>query len=121
VVADRLRVSADVGTNAPLKVGALVAGMVAGADCIDDMELLRHGALAATFAGVRAPSTLGSFLRALDHGNVRQLGAVHREVLAGRRLEVNWGVGKNAVSTPRRGGLGFARCRFLRLGRTRHP
>jgi hypothetical protein len=59
LVADRLRVSAEVGANAPLKVAALVAGMVAGADCIDDTELLRHGALPATFAGVRAPSTLG--------------------------------------------------------------
>ena len=36
----------------------------------------------ATFGGIRAPSTLGSFLRGFDHGNVRQLAAVHRRVLA---------------------------------------
>jgi hypothetical protein len=57
--------------------------MVAGSDCIDDMDLLRHGAIPDTVGGIRAPSTLGSFLRRFDHGNVRQLGAVHRRVLAG--------------------------------------
>jgi hypothetical protein len=56
--------------------------MVAGADDIDGMDLLRHGAIPATLGGIRAPSTLGSFLRAFDHGNVRQLSAVHRRVMA---------------------------------------
>ena len=41
-----------------------MAGMVAGADSISDMDLLRHGAMSRLFAGVRAPSTLGTFLRA---------------------------------------------------------
>jgi hypothetical protein len=58
-----------------------VAGMVAGADTIDGMDLLRHGAIPATVGGIRAPSTLGSFLRAFDHGNVGQLAVVHRRVL----------------------------------------
>ena len=75
-------VKAKVGANAGVKIGSLVAGMVAGADDIDGMDLLRHGAIPATFGGIRAPSTLGSFLRAFDHGNVRQLGSVHRHVLA---------------------------------------
>lgn len=75
-------VKAEVGANAGVKIGSLVAGMVAGADDIDGMDLLRHGAIPATFGGIRAPSTLGSFLRAFDHGNVRQLGSVHRHVLA---------------------------------------
>jgi hypothetical protein len=75
-------VDAKVGANPGVKIGSLVAGMVAGADDIDDMDLLRHGAIPATFGGIRAPSTLGSFLRAFDHGNVRQLQAVHRRVLA---------------------------------------
>ena len=74
--------AAKVGANPGLKIGALVAGMVAGADTIDGMDLLRHGAFPATVGGIRAPSTLGSFLRAFDHGNVRQLAAVHRRVLA---------------------------------------
>src|SRR5690242_13782684 len=38
-----VRVTAKVGANAGLKIGALVAGMVAGADTIDGMDLLRHG------------------------------------------------------------------------------
>ncbi len=74
--------TAEVGVNAGVKVGSLIAGMIAGADDIDGMDLLRHGAIPATFGGVRAPSTLGSFLRAFNHGNVRQLAAVHRRVLA---------------------------------------
>jgi len=77
-----VRVAAKVGANPGLKIGSLVAGMVAGADTIDGMDLLRHGAFPATVGGIRAPSTLGSFLRAFDHGNVRQLAAVHRRVLA---------------------------------------
>jgi hypothetical protein len=39
-----------------------VAGLIAGADSIEGMDLLRHGAIPATFGGIRAPSTLGSFL-----------------------------------------------------------
>ncbi len=62
--------------NAAAKVTALVAGMVAGADSIDDMDLLRHGGMGRVFDGVRAPSTLGSFLRSFRFGHVRQLDAV---------------------------------------------
>jgi hypothetical protein len=76
-----VRVAARVGANPGLKIGSLVAGMVAGADTIDGMDLLRHGAFPATVGGIRAPSTLGSFLRGFDHGNVRQLAAVHRRVV----------------------------------------
>jgi hypothetical protein len=55
--------------------------MVAGADSIDDMALLRHGALGRLFSGLRAPSTLGSFLRSFSFGYVRQLDAVASRVL----------------------------------------
>jgi Transposase DDE domain group 1 len=82
LVAEHVQVTAEVGANRGVKVGSLVAGMVAGADSIDGMDLLRHGAIPATFAGIRAPSTLGSFLWAFDYGTVRQLAAVHRRVLA---------------------------------------
>jgi hypothetical protein len=82
LVAEHVQVAAKVGANPGLKIGSLVTGMIAGADNIDGMDLLRHGAITATFGGIRAPSTLGSFLRAFDHGNVRQLAAVHRRVLA---------------------------------------
>jgi hypothetical protein len=69
------------GVNARLKVPCLVAGMIAGADGIDDMDVLRHGAMPALFGGIRAPSTLGSFLRSFTWGTVLQLGKVHRLVL----------------------------------------
>lgn len=71
-----LSVATDKGANAGLKVTSLIAGMVAGADSIDDMALLRHGGMGRVFAGAYAPSTLGSFLRSFTFGHVRQLDAV---------------------------------------------
>ena len=65
-----------------MKIGCLVAGMTGGADSIDDMDLLRHGAMDVLFGGIRAPSTLGSHLRSYSWGNVRQLEAVNRQLLA---------------------------------------
>ena len=59
----------------------LVAGLAAGADSIEDMGLLRHGGMDRLFAGVRAPSTLGTFLRAFTFGHVRQLDAVASRLL----------------------------------------
>ena len=44
-----LSVPTDKGANAGAKVTALVAGMVAGADSIEDMALLRHGAMGSLF------------------------------------------------------------------------
>jgi hypothetical protein len=76
LVQQRLSVPTDKGANAGLKVVSLVAGMLAGADSIDDMALLRHGGMARVFARAYAPSTLGSFLRAFTFGHVRQLDAV---------------------------------------------
>ena len=77
-----LTVAGPCGASAEAKIGCLVAGMAAGADSIDDMDLLRHGAMPEVFSGVRAPSTLGSFLRSFSFGNVAQLGKVSRELLA---------------------------------------
>jgi hypothetical protein len=71
-----LSVPTDKGANAGLKVASLVAGMVAGADSIDDMALLRHGGMGRVFTNAYAPSTLGSFLRSFSFGHVRQLDAV---------------------------------------------
>ena len=79
---EHVRIARPCGVNAHLKVPCLVAGMAAGADSIGDMDLLRHGALPDLFGGIRAPSTLGSFLRSFTWGNVLQLQKVHREVLA---------------------------------------
>ena len=83
-LADRhLTVPGGSGVAAGAKVSALVAGMVAGADSIADMELLRHGAAPSLFTGVRAPSTLGTFLRSFRFGHVRQLDAVAARFTAG--------------------------------------
>src|SRR6266536_3139096 len=68
------------GAYPEVKVACLVAGMAAGADSTGDMDLLRHGAMPDLFGGVRAPSTLGSFLRSFTGGNVRQLEQVSREL-----------------------------------------
>src|SRR5664279_2797367 len=68
--------------NAWLKVTGLVAGMVAGADSIDDMDLLRHGGMDRLFGGVRAPSTLGTFLRTFTLGHVRQLDGIAARFVA---------------------------------------
>jgi hypothetical protein len=82
LVADRVRITAKGGANAAVKVLALVAGMVAGADSIEDMGLLRHGGMGRLFDEVRAPSTLGTFLRSFTFGHVRQLDAVAARLLA---------------------------------------
>ncbi len=82
-----------------MKVPALVAGMVAGADSIDDMDLLRHGGMGRLFTGIRAPSTLGTFLRAFTFGHVRQLDAVAARFLVG--------LASNAPILPCAGQAGF--------------
>jgi hypothetical protein len=79
---EHVTVAGPCAANAGAKIGCLVAGMAAGADSIDDMDVLRHGAMSELFAGIRAPSTLGSFLRSFTWGNVLQLGKVSRELLA---------------------------------------
>ena len=82
LVAERVTPGGECGVNAHLKVGCLVAGMAAGADSIDDMDMLRHGAMDRLFGGIRAPSTLGSHLRSYTWGNVSQLEKAGREFLA---------------------------------------
>lgn len=73
--------SNSAGASPVAKMLTLVFGMVAGADTIEAMDRLRHGAMGRAFSGVRAPSTLGSFLRVFTHGHVQQLAAVCRTVL----------------------------------------
>src|ERR1700691_139053 len=82
LVAEQVRPGGPCGVNAELQVPCLVAGMIGGADSIEDMDLLRHGAMDVLFGGIRAPSTLGSHLRSYTWGNVRQLEAVNRQLLA---------------------------------------
>ncbi len=61
----------------------LVASALAGGDCIDDADVLRTGRTAGAIGCVvKAPSTLGTFLRSFRWGHVRQLDRVSRELLA---------------------------------------
>jgi len=65
------------------KVMSLVSGMLAGGDCIDDMDVLRSGSTGLVLGhDVMAPSTLGTFLRAFTFGHVRQLDRVLDQTLA---------------------------------------
>ena len=65
------------------KMMTLVASALAGGDCIDDADVLRTGGTACTLGSVvKAPSTLGTFLRSFRWGHVRQLDRVSRELLA---------------------------------------
>jgi hypothetical protein len=64
------------------KVMSLVSGMLAGGDCIDDMDVLRAGSTGLVLGHrVMAPSTLGTFLRAFTFGHVRQLDRVLDQTL----------------------------------------
>ena len=82
LAAELVRPGGECGVSAHLEVPCLAAGMAAGADSIDDMGLLRHGAMSTLFGGIRAPSTLGSHLRSCTWGNVAQLEKAGREFLA---------------------------------------
>ncbi len=83
LVAEHVQVADRLGVNAPVKIGSIVAGMLAGADSIDDLDVIRHGGMSRLFGGIRAPSTLGSFLRCLTWGNARQIDKVGRAMLSG--------------------------------------
>ncbi len=78
------------------KVLTLVHAMVAGADCIDDCDVLRSGATGKVLShGVMAPSTLGTFLRAFTFGHVRQLDQLSEGLLARA-----WGFGAGPGQAP---------------------
>ena len=65
------------------KIVTLVASALAGGDCIDDADVLRTGGTArAIGCVVKAPSSMGTFLRSFRWGHVRQLDRVSRELLA---------------------------------------
>jgi hypothetical protein len=83
IVAEKVHLDSSIGSNPAGKISAVVAGMVAGADSIDDLNVIRHGGMGSMFAGVYAPSTLGSFLREFTHGHVRQVQSAGRELLVG--------------------------------------
>ena len=76
-----LTVPGPVGANPAAKITTIVAGMAAGADAIEDLDRLRHGGMGRLFGGIRAPSTVGSFLRGFTLGQVRQLDRLNATML----------------------------------------
>ena len=78
------------------KLLTLVASALAGGDCIDDADALRAGETEQVLGCVvKAPSTLGTFLRSFRWGHVRQLDRVSRELLARA-----WGAGVGPGDQP---------------------
>ena len=69
---------ASAGVNPAGKVTSIIAGMAAGADSIDDLQVIRSGGMKRVFDQVYAPATLGQFLREFTHGHCLQLASVAR-------------------------------------------
>ncbi|HKS52203.1 MAG TPA: IS1380 family transposase [Pseudonocardiaceae bacterium] len=69
--------------NPTPKLTSIIAGMAAGADSINDLDVIRSGGMTKLFGGVYACATLGILLREFTHGHVRQLAAVLRRLLIG--------------------------------------
>jgi hypothetical protein len=63
------------------KLTSIIAGMAAGADSIDDLDVIRSGGMPRLFGEVYAPATLGQFLREFTHGHTQQLASVARSHL----------------------------------------
>jgi hypothetical protein len=80
---DLVTVPGPAGANAGAKVMSMIAGMAAGADSIDDLDVLRHAGMGRLFTRIKAPSTIGTFLRGFTFGHVRQLDAVAARTLIG--------------------------------------
>jgi hypothetical protein len=81
LAAERIRIPGPAGANPDAKLLTLVAGMAADADSIDDCDVLRTAAMDRVFTGIRAPSTLGTFLRGFDIGHTTALDTVAAQVL----------------------------------------
>jgi hypothetical protein len=60
------------------KLACVIAGMTAGADCIDELDVIRCGGMAMLFDGVYAPATLGILLREFTFGHTKQLASAAR-------------------------------------------
>lgn len=87
LIADKVRIIGprikSGSANPSPKLTTVVAGMCAGADSIDVLDIVRSGGMKTLFGGVYAPSTLGTLLREFTFGHARQLESVLRKHLAG--------------------------------------
>ena len=87
LIDDTVRLDGRVAGSGRVKVLSLVASMLVGGCCIDDVQRLRSGSAAAVLPfAVVAPSTAGSFLRSFTFGHVRQLDKAAELALRGRGL-----------------------------------
>ncbi len=97
------------------KMLTLVASALAGSDCIDAANALRTGGTACTLGSVvKAPSTLGTFLRSFRWGHVRQLDRVSPELLSRA-----WAAGSGPGDGPLTIDLELHHLRNLRTGQGR--
>lgn len=89
---------ASAGVNPAGKLTSIIAGMAAGADSIDDLDVIRSGGMPRLFGGVYAPATLGQFLREFTHGHTLQLASVLRAHLVNlvERSDLLPGIGEQA-------------------------
>jgi Transposase DDE domain group 1 len=85
LIAEKVRIAepriASGAANPAPKLATVVAGMCAGADCIDDIDVVRSGGMNTLFDRVYAPSTVGTLLREFTFGLARELESVLREHL----------------------------------------
>ncbi|WP_457142260.1 IS1380 family transposase [Mycobacterium sp. URHB0021] len=102
LLADKIRIPGprikSGSANPAPKLATFIAGMCAGADSIDDLDIVRSGGMKTLFGGVYAPSTVGTLLREFTFGHARQLESVLREHLAGlcERVELLAGADQRA-------------------------
>lgn len=97
-LADRRLILASpaAGPNPGDKLSTLICSSLVGGDCIDDAEVLRTGDTGRILGfKIKAPSTLGTFLRSFRWHNVRQLDAV-----GGRVLKNAWAMGAGPGAGP---------------------
>ena len=99
--------------NAGDKMLTLVASALAGGDCIDDADALRSGGTGRVLGcAVKAPSTLGTFLRSFRWGHARQLDRVSRELLTRA-----WSAGAGPSDSPLTIDLDSTVCEIYGLGK----
>ena len=108
---ERVALGTSIGSNPAGKVATVVAGMVAGADSINDLDALRHGGMGELFGGVYAPSTLGSLRWEFSFGPPARLG---RAGVAGR-------AGRDHAATAWRPGVDLRECGLAAAAGLRRP
>ena len=82
--------------NVGHKAMTVVHSLLAGGDCIDDIDVLRSGSSELVLGhAVLAPSTIGTFLRSFSFGHARQLDRVLGDLLARA-----WAVGAGPGDEP---------------------